>query len=209
MDEISRVIPEKITSGILIMAQKEKSAFSGKPIILLTERLSFFADLQYRYINYRMKGNDDDLKDLGQKHDYSFFNPKAGLVLSQSIQNQDAYVSFSVANREPSRADFKEAAGDPDAIPKPETLYDTEMGYKLRGEKYSAAINLYAMLYNDQLVPTGELSSTGYSIMTNVEKSSRLGIELTAGLKPANFFSWDFNLTLSRNKIPGFCRVLY
>jgi len=116
-------------------------------------------------------------------------------------------LSFSVANREPSRADFKEAAGDPAATPQPETLYDTEMGYKFRGEKYSGIINLYAMLYKDQLVPTGELSSTGYSIMTNVGKSSRIGAELSAGFKPAAFFSWDFNLTLSRNKIRDF--VMY
>ena len=149
-----------------------------------------FADLQFRFIDYRMDGNDDDLKDLGQRHHYAFLNPKAGLFYSID-QNQDAYLSFSVANREPTRADFKEAAGDPDAVPQPETLYDTELGYKLRKERYSAAINLYAMLYNDQLVPTGELSSTGYPIMTNVKKSRRLGIELSAGLRPADFFDWN------------------
>jgi iron complex outermembrane receptor protein len=182
---------------------KGEVSIFGKTDYLLTERLSVFADIQYRYINYRMKGNDDDLKDLEQKHDYSFFNPKAGLFFTID-PNNDAYLSFSVANREPSRADFKEAAGDPDATPQPETLYDTEMGYKFRKEKYSAVINLYAMLYKDQLVPTGELSSTGYSIMTNVEKSSRIGIELSVGLKPAEFFNWDFNLTLSRNKILDF-----
>jgi len=150
-----------------------------------------------------MRRNDDHLNDLGQKHDYSLFNPKAGFFFAID-PNNDAYLSFSVANREPSRADFKEAAGDPAATPQPETLYDTEMGYKLRREKYSAVINLYAMVYKDQLVPTGELSSTGYSIMTNVEKSSRIGVELSAGLKPAGFFNWDFNLTLSRNKIRDF-----
>ena len=150
-----------------------------------------------------MTGPDDDLKDLGQRHSFGFFNPKAGLFVAIN-PNQDTYLSFSVANREPSRADFKEAAGDPDATPRPETLYDTELGYKLRGKRYSATINLYAMLYKDQLVPTGELSSTGYSIMTNVEKSRRLGIELITALKPAEIFNWDFSLSLSRNKIPDF-----
>ena len=183
--------------------KKAEVSIFAKADYFFTEKLSLFADLQYRFIEYRMKGNDDDLKDLGQRHDFSFFNPKAGLFYSID-QNQDAYISFSVANREPTRADFKEAAGDPDAVPRAETLYDTELGYKLRREKYSAAVNLYAMLYRDQLVPTGELSSTGYPIMTNVERSSRLGIELTAGIKPADFFGWDFNLTLSRNKIPDF-----
>ena len=40
--------------------------------------------------------------------------------------------------------------------------------------------------------------------MTNVEKSYRLGIELTAGIKPADFIDWNINLTLSRNKITEF-----
>ncbi len=182
-----------------------KGEFSifGKADFSLTNRLSVFGDLQYRYINYRMKGTDDDLKDLGQEHDFSFFNPKAGLFWSIN-PHQDAYLSFSVANREPTRADFKEAAGDPLATPKPETLFDTELGYKQRGEKHSLTVNLYAMLYKDQLVPTGELSSTGYSIMTNVEKSRRLGIEIITALKPVTFFNWDLSLTMSSNKISDF-----
>jgi iron complex outermembrane receptor protein len=182
---------------------KGEISIFGKADYFLTGRISLFADLQYRLINYRMTGYDDDLKDLEQKHIFGFFNPKAGLFAAIN-PNQDAYLSFSVANREPSRADFKEAAGDPDATPKSETLYDTEMGYKLRGGKYSASVNIYAMLYKDQLVPTGELSSTGYSIMTNVDKSYRLGIEFAAALKPLKIFSWDLSLTLSRNKIKDF-----
>jgi len=150
-----------------------------------------------------MNGNDDDLKDLGQKHDYSFLNPKTGLFYSIDPK-REAFISFSVANREPTRSDFKEASGDPDATPRSETLYDTELGYRKRSEKYSLAFNLYAMFYKDQLVPTGELSNTGYPIMTNVEKSHRTGIEFTTNLRPAEFMSLDFNLTLSRNKIPDF-----
>jgi iron complex outermembrane receptor protein len=60
------------------------------------------------------------------------------------------------------------------------------------------------MYYKNQLVPTGELSNVGYSITTNVDKSYRLGIEISAGFKPVQFLQWDFNATLSRNKITGF-----
>ena len=44
--------------------------------------------------------------------------------------------------------------------------------------KASFAVNFYGMIYKDQLVPTGELSDVGYSIMTNVDKSYRMGVEL-------------------------------
>lgn len=60
------------------------------------------------------------------------------------------------------------------------------------------------MIYKDQLVPTGQLSNVGYSIMTNVEKSYRTGVEISAGFKPLNFLDWDLGLTISRNKILDF-----
>lgn len=182
---------------------KSEMSFYGKVNFTLSELVSVFGDLQYRYISYKMKGIDDDLKDLSQMHSFGFFNPKTGVFFSIN-NNQDAYISFSMANREPSRADFKEASGDLNATPKPETLYDFETGYKLRSGKSALGVNLYWMIYKDQLVPTGELSDVGYSITTNVDKSSRMGIELTAGLKPADFIDWNLNLTLSRNKIKDF-----
>ncbi len=182
---------------------KKEFNIYGKTNYSLNEKLSVFADLQYRFISYDMTGADDDLKDLSQQHRYHFFNPKTGLFLSIN-SNQDAYLSFSVANREPTRSDFKDAAGDINATPRPERLYDTEIGYKFRGEKFSLAANGYYMLYDDQLVPTGELSSTGYSIMTNVRKSYRLGIEVNAGIRPFKFLSWDIGMTKSRNKINDF-----
>jgi iron complex outermembrane recepter protein len=184
-------------------SRKGEISLYGKVNYSLSDRTTVFGDLQYRHIIYKMGGQDDDLKDLSQEHNFGFFNPKAGVYFSIR-PGQDAYISFSVANREPTRADFKEATGDVNATPKSETLYDYEMGYKLRAEKSYVAINLYGMIYKDQLVPTGELSDVGYSIMTNVERSYRLGLEMSGGIKPSNFIDWNLNLTLSRNKISDF-----
>ncbi len=181
-------------------SKKGELSFYGKVNYSLSDKTGIFGDIQYRLVNYRLAGADDDLKDIGQRHNFGFFNPKAGVFHSIS-SNQDAWLSFSVANREPVRSDFKEASGDPDATPLPETLYDTELGYKLRNENSSFAINLYSMIYRDQLVPTGQLSDVGYSIMTNVDRSYRLGAELAAAFRPAAFLGWNFNMTLSRNKI--------
>jgi len=183
----------------------EKSEFSlyGKINYSLTDLISVFGDMQYRYVLYKMSGIDDDLKDISQEHRFSFLNPKAGLFFSIS-PDQDAYLSFSIANREPTRTDFKEASGDNNATPEAETLYDTELGYKVRSLKNSFGINLYGMMYKDQLVPTGELSDVGYPIMTNVDKSYRLGLELMAAVKPAEFIDWNLNMTLSRNRILNF-----
>ncbi len=184
-------------------SRKGEISIYGKVNYSLSKKTAIFGDLQYRHILYKMSGIDDDLKDIGQEHSFGFFNPKAGLFFSIS-PHQDAYISFSVANREPTRSDYKEASGDPDALPKPETLYDSEIGYKLTNTKSSLAVNFFGMIYKDQLVPTGELSSVGYSIMTNVDKSYRLGIELSSGIRPSDFIDWRMNLTMSRNKINDF-----
>jgi iron complex outermembrane receptor protein len=60
------------------------------------------------------------------------------------------------------------------------------------------------MIYRDQLVPTGELSDVGYSIMTNADRSYRIGMELAAATRVTDFLNWNFNLTLSRNIISDF-----
>ncbi len=182
---------------------KGEISIYGKVNYTISEKASIFGDIQYRHIHYKMDGVDDDFKDIGQEHRFGFLNPKAGVFFSIT-PNQDAYFSFSVANREPTRADFKEASGDAEATPKPERLYDSEMGYKIRTGKSSMGINVYGMIYKDQLVPTGELSNVGYSIMTNVEKSYRLGMEFSVGFKPSEFIDWNMNMTLSRNKITDF-----
>mgnify|MGYP007019700233 FL=1 len=58
------------------------------------------------------------------KH-WNFFNPKAGINFQKGGHN--AFVSFSVANREPNRDNFTEAGRD--ERPQHETLYDYEAGY--------------------------------------------------------------------------------
>jgi iron complex outermembrane receptor protein len=150
-----------------------------------------------------MLGPEDDLRDISQLHIFNFINPKSGIFYSFS-SNQDAYLSFSVANKEPTRSDFQEASGDNKATPRSETLFDTEAGYNLRADKVNIGINFYGMYYKDQLVLTGELSNVGYPIMTNVNRSYRVGLELTARLKPVDRIDWNMNLTFSRNKILGF-----
>lgn len=182
---------------------KNELSVYGKLNYDLSEKTKLFGDIQYRHLYYRMAGIEDDLLDISQKHNFSFFNPKAGFFYNIT-PDQDAWISFAIANREPTREDFKEAAGDASATPKPERLYDTELGYKLRSGNNSFSVNLYGMYYKNQLVPTGQLSNVGYTIMTNVDKSYRMGIEAIASLRLADFLDLNSALTLSRNKILDF-----
>ncbi|MBN2667700.1 MAG: TonB-dependent receptor [Bacteroidales bacterium] len=167
----------------------------------LTEKLSFFADLQSRTIEYSLKGSDDDLAYLNQRYHWTFINPKVGANYQMDAYNR-VYVSFAVANREPTRADIKEAnKNGGDKFPKAETLNDFELGYEFRPSQYAVGINAYYMMYKNQLVQTGELNAVGYPIMTNVDQSYRAGIELMLAYKFKSLFSWQMNATISQNKI--------
>jgi iron complex outermembrane receptor protein len=109
-----------------------------------------------------------------------------------------------MAHREPTRANFKEAKGDAEATPRPERLYDIEIGYRYSSDFLTIGANVFNMNYKDQLIPTGEKSNVGYDIMTNVEKSYRRGIELEAVYLPYKFLRLSANMTLSSNKIKDY-----
>lgn len=172
----------------------------------LSEKLNATADLQYRYINYGIDGTDENQRTLKQDHKYNFFNPKFGLFYTPGV-NQEAYLSISLANREPNRDNFVDAdpAGKQPAF---ETMNDLEMGYTFKSSNLLLGTNLYYMHYNNQLILTGQINNVGSAIMTNVEKSYRTGIELMAGIKFHKNFNWNINATISRNKINDFTEYI-
>ena len=187
---------------------KDEVNVYGKINTAVSATVNAFIDLQMRNIRYRFEGPDDDLRDLGGTHSFLFFNPKAGLFWSNG-SGSEAFVSAAVAHREPTRADYKDAAGDPAATPGRERLTDFEGGYSFRNPVYALGVNLYYMWYRDQLVPTGKISSTGYPIMTNVPESYRTGVELSGSFKPSHAVSLKVNTTISRSRIREFRNYYY
>ena len=168
----------------------------------LSDVINLYVDLQYRNINYDIGGIDDDLRDLTQSHVYNFFNPKFG-VFYRPNDAQEAYLSFSRANREPNRSNFVDA--DPNGKqPVSESLNDFEAGYTYKTSKFFLGANLYYMNYKDQLIQTGEINDVGSAMMVNVDDSYRAGIELSGGLKITRNLNWDANVTFSQNKIKSF-----
>ena len=181
--------------------KRDMNAFLKVQIRPMTS-LAIFAEMQERYIDYRMKGLDDDFVNLNEKKYYNFINPKIGVSYKFDDKNE-VYASFGISNREPLRADLKNYAKSSEAI-KPERLYDYELGYKYASQQFSFEANAYYMKYKDQLVQTGKLSSLGYKLQENVPDSYRLGIELSAAYTPISWFQIDANTTISRNKIKDY-----
>ncbi|MDR0428871.1 MAG: TonB-dependent receptor plug domain-containing protein [Tannerellaceae bacterium] len=168
---------------------------------LFHPNLNGYVDLQYRGINYTINGSDDKAGDnLHIDKHWDFFNPKVGLNYRKN--NHDAFVSFSVANREPNRDNFTEAA--PNERPTHETLHDYEAGYHFRNSHFHIGANVYYMNYNNQLILSGKISEIGEALTTNIKDSYRMGIELTGSAAITQWLNWSGNLTLSRNKIKDF-----
>jgi len=177
----------------------------GKINYTFWKKLSLFADLQYRYVNYTLSGTIENLRRLDQDHVFNFFNPKLGLSFAFSDHHQ-AYFSFAVGNREPSRDNYKDA--DTNRMPSPERLYDWELGYTAKYKWFTANANLFYMNYSNQLVLTGEINSVGEAIMVNVPHSYRLGIEISAGIDIIKQLRFDMAATFSQNKIRDFTQYI-
>jgi iron complex outermembrane receptor protein len=168
----------------------------------LTDQFQLFADAQYRRVDYDLLGFRDN-PDLFINNTYDFFNPKIGLSYHQN--NWLAYVSYSVAHKEPNRDDFE--AGK-DQQPKPETLQDWEAGIERKNNRSFLSANLYYMKYKDQLVLTGQINDVGAYTRTNIPNSYRLGIELQGSSMINKWLKAAANLTLSRNRIKNFTEYI-
>ncbi|RME93402.1 MAG: TonB-dependent receptor [Bacteroidetes bacterium] len=160
-----------------------------------------YLDLQFRRVDYEFLGIDNELNLVNQTASLNFFNPKAGITYQPNTRSR-AYVSFAVAHREPNRNDF--VGSTPANRPRPERLYDLELGAEQQGDKSAVKANLYYMYYLDQLVLNGQINDVGELLRTNVDESYRLGLELVAGTQLASGLSLQANATLSRNRVVEF-----
>ena len=165
----------------------------------------FILDLQYRNVNYRVAGNDDKVKNINFTDNLHFLNPKFGVTHFLS-PNSNIYASYAFASKEPIRKDYVENPRN--EFPKPEKMQNIEAGYRFRIENFNVGSNFYAMLYKDQLIPTGQLNDTGGEIRLNIPKSYRIGWELDASWAIHPKFIWSATAALSQNKIKDFVEYI-
>ena len=107
-----------------------------------------------------------------------------------------------MANREPSRSDFRDA--DEEVVPQAERLIDYEAGVEWQGNQWAVQLNGFYMDYKDQLVLTGKINNVGAYIMNNVSESYRSGLELSAQARLLQWLNWGGNVVWSANKIKNF-----
>lgn len=173
----------------------------------INKKWNSFIDLQVRFVDYTITGTNKDQVILDQNHQFKFFNPKAGLSYSKSI-NELIYFTYGMANKEPNRDDLINGMENGQA-PKAERLHDFELGWKKRRNKFAWEANYYYMYYVNQLVLTGEVNNVGEYLRINTPSSYRSGIELSGAWNHSNKFSLNAALNLSHNKIKEFTEYIY
>jgi iron complex outermembrane receptor protein len=179
---------------------KAELNFYAKLDYYLSKNLSIYGDLQYRNINYNasitpysvISGYVEQGYDKIDKK-FNFFNPKIGLNYNHN-ENNRFYISYARAQREPTRADYANGS------PNPEKLDDFELGWRRNSNSFSVNLNAFYMLYDDQLVLTGERDINGYEIRTNVGESYRMGLEIDSKLFINSSFNIESNFSISENK---------
>lgn len=163
--------------------------FYGKANYKISEKWNVFVDMQYRTVGYKANGQETGLVD----DTFDFFNPKAGITYYVNDTNS-LYFSYARANREPNRDDYE------NGNPKPETLNDFELGWRLNKENFKLNLNGYYMRYQNQLVLTGALNDVGAPVRENSGDSYRLGIEADATIIATEELIFRPNIAISQNR---------
>ena len=199
--------------------QQSEASFFVKANYTFANRFNAFVDLQYRFLTIDMHGTYHEQTHrnihnvLTFDETFSFFNPKIGLSF-QPNRYQRIFASVAQSSRTPTRADFRNEFvvasewGSEGITPmRPERLTNFEIGYQINRDRWAFGSNIYFMNYRDQLMPNGRTSESGAMLMDNVERSYRLGLELTGGFRFNDMFRLDGNLTLSRNRIQEYMQI--
>ncbi|MFT4576093.1 MAG: iron complex outermembrane receptor protein, partial [Polaribacter sp.] len=117
-------------------SRKNDFSMFSKATFKLANKLTAYADLQYRKVRYKTNGLTSDRDPINVDETFNFFNPKFGATYTLN-ESQHVYFSFAVANKEPNRNDFE------NGIYTSENLHDYELGWRLKNDVVSLNTNVY------------------------------------------------------------------
>ena len=171
-------------------------------------------DMQLRRASLRYEPDANaDLAPLTA--DWAFANPKLG-VTWQPSRATSLFVTWGRTGREPARSDLLggqdnitradyEAMGSTLERVRPERVDDFEAGVSWAGRQARLELVGFAMRFQDEIAPTGEISATtGEPLHENVERSSRTGVELAGEWAPAARVALHGDVSLMRARLKSY-----
>ncbi len=166
---------------------------------------------KYRLYNEKYLGYDFSVSNL-------FFNPRLG-VNAKFTQDLNAYLSFARVSREPRLTNYYDAAEssggavpqfkqNPDGsynydepLVKPETMNDIELGSSYHTKELNLTLNLFYMLFDNEIVKNGQVDRFGQPITGNVKSTIHKGVEFSGILNLVHGLQLIGNATYSKNTI--------
>jgi iron complex outermembrane receptor protein len=170
-------------------------------------RWHHYLDVQGRWARFRYDGETGPAA-----VSWAFFNPKLGTRVD-ARPGLSLYASVGRAGREPGRADLFAGEDNP-SIPYdltavvPERVVDLEAGVELAGASVRLGVTAYAMEFHDEIAQTGALSEIGLPLRTNVDRSSRRGVEIDARWQPHPSLVLRHTANISRSRIERWTQVI-
>ncbi len=161
-------------------------------------RWSVFADLQLRWVEYRLNGFRNN-PDIRFHPIYRFVNPKGGI--SYAHESWSGFLSLAYAQKEPNRDDFEAGWNQQ---PRSEKLLDLELNIGRRMKKYRWSATLYRMNYRDQLILTGAINDVGAYTRQNIPRSYRMGVEMEGSWNAFKNIRLAGNVAYSKNRVIDF-----
>ncbi len=166
---------------------------------------------KYRLYNERYLGHDFSVSNL-------FFNPRLG-VNAKFTPDLNLYLSYARVSREPRLTNYYDAAEssggavpqfrqNPDGsynydepLVKPETMNDIELGSSYQTKDLDLTLNLFYMLFDNEIVKNGQVDRFGQPVTGNVKSTVHTGVEFSGKLNLLQGLQLVGNVTLSKNTI--------
>ncbi len=152
-------------------------------------RFDLFGDVQVRAVRMNFTADEQFLgfETSIPAREWLFVNPTAG-VNYRIDRHTSAYASFGRAGREPTRFDILGSTQintsnlplvrDLDHVV-PEYVNNWEAGFRYNKSGFNAGLNLFYMLFENEIAPIGEFIPEGFvQVYRNQESSYRRGVEL-------------------------------
>ncbi len=191
----------------------------------LNEQINLLAEAQLAYHRYKLfnekyVGNEFEVDNL-------FFNPRIGINYKHTRQ-WNSYISFAKVTREPRLKNYYNAAESSGGetpqfeinefgiydfskpLVKPESMNNLEFGTSLAKENMGVSLNIFYMLFKNEIVKRGQVDRFGQPITGNMDQTIHYGFEAVGNFRFNEMFEFIVNGSLSKNYInKGYTYVRY
>ena len=206
---LESIIPDNKNPYYEEHSQKDEFSLFGKAEYLIG-KTRFFADIQLRTLRLVIHPDKALLPDedvITKK--WSFVNPRIGINYALN-ETKQLYASFGSTGREPTKIDifggFNLNPSNLESVKrddvKPEFVSDIEAGMFFRYPSFKGQLNVYYMLFRDEIAPIGAYVPEGFlQLRKNMPHSYRRGIEFDFIWELVNNLSFSGNFTFMDSEI--------